>query len=261
MRPVLHAIILLAAILLTLAGPAGAQNAPASSTALLARIQQLEEDLRRLTGRVEELEFAQRRLEARQGEGAATPGPGPSPPPASPAPTAAAPEPRPTPGTPPAAAAVEPDAAARQGYVLGTLPEGTLRDRPATPPAADGYEAGLDFLQAARWAEAEQAFAAFVQENADDPRAPAASYWLGETYLLRKDYQTAAAVFARNYRTYGDGAPRAPDSLLKLGVALAALGEREKACQSFAELAKRHPNAPAPIRQELSRRRSAAGCG
>lgn len=244
---------LAALLLLTLAVPAGAQNAPASTTALLARIQQLEEDLRRLTGRLEELEYAQRRLEARQNEAAA---PAPSPPVAAAPPEAAAPA-----EEPPATAAVEPDAAARQGYVLGTVPEGSLRDRPGTPPAADGYEAGLDYLQAARWAEAEQSFAAFVQENADDPRASAASYWLGETYLLRKDYPTAAAVFARNYRTYGDDAPRAPDNLLKLGVALAAMGERDKACQSFAELAKRHPSAPVPIRQELSRRRAAAGCG
>lgn len=244
--------LLLALALLAVATPAGAQNAPAASAALLARIQQLEEDMRRLTGRLEELEFAQRRLESRQDEAAAA-----SPPPVATAP----PEVAPSAEAPPPTAAVEPDAAARRGYVLGTVPEGTLRDRPATPPAADGYEAGLDYLQAARWAEAEQAFAAFVQENADDPRAAVASYWLGETHLLRKDYQTAAAVFARNYRSYGDAAPRAPDNLLKLGVALAAMGERDKACQSFAELTRRHPNAAAPIRQELSRRSAAAGCG
>ena len=94
----------------------------------------------------------------------------------------------------------------------------------------------------------------------DDARAPTASYWLGETYFFRKDYPTAASVFARNYRTYGEVAPRAPDNLLKLGMSLAAMGDRDKACQTFAELAKRHPNAPAPIRQALSREKSAAGC-
>ena len=58
----------------------------------------------------------------------------------------------------------------------------------------------------------------------------------------------------------GQEAPRAADNLLKLGMSLAAMGERDKACQTFAELAKRHPNASAPIRQALSRERTAAGC-
>ena len=43
-------------------------------------------------------------------------------------------------------------------------------------------------------------------------------------------------------------------------MALAAMGDRDRACQTFAELAKRHPNAPAPIRQALSREKAAAGC-
>jgi tol-pal system protein YbgF len=234
------------------------------TAALEARVQQLEEELRRLTGRIEELEHAQRQLEQRLAAG--TP-PVAAAPPASL--SAAEPEAEPesaaggsqAPASRPPAVAVEPDAAARQGYVLGAIPQGAVRDQPPTATGVDRYQAGLELLQAARWAEAEQAFASFVQENPDDPRTPTASYWLGETYLLRKDYPTAAAVFARNYRTYGDQARRAPDNLLKLGVALAAMGDRERACQTFAELGRRHPDAPAPIRQALSRERSAAGCG
>lgn len=239
------------------------------TAALEARVQQLEEELRRLTGRIEELEYAQRQLEQRLAAGV---------PPMAAAPPASlsAPEPEPQPAAEPEiatevdpqipvsrppATAIEPDAAARQGYVLGAIPQGAVRDQPPAATSGDRYQAGLELLQAARWAEAEQAFASFVQENPDDPRTPTASYWLGETYLLRKDYPTAAAVFARNYRTYGEEARRAPDNLLKLGVALAAMGDRERACQTFAELGRRHPDAPAPIRQALSRERSAAGCG
>lgn len=272
---------LVRAFLLTIAVLAGAPAASAAEPlrptqlqpspptgAVASRVQQLEEDLRRLTGRIEELEFRQRQMEERL-RAAATADTPPQAAASPEPPTTVAPVPVPTARgeAPPATAeapspAIEPDVAARQGYVLGAIPEGAVRDRtpPPPPPGAASYEAGLDFLQASKWAEAEQAFAAFVQENPDDPRAPAASYWLGETYLLRKDYPTAAAVFARNYRTYGESAPRAADNLLKLGVTLAAMGDKEKACQSFEELARRHANAPAPIRQELSRRRSAVGC-
>ena len=129
------------------------------------------------------------------------------------------------------------------------------------PEGADAaYKGALDLLQAGNWADAEQSFTSFVKDYPDDARAPTASYWLGETYFFRKDYPTAASVFARNYRTYGQDAPRAPDNLLKLGMSLAAMGDRDKACQTFGELAKRHPNAPAPIQQALSREKTAAGC-
>jgi tol-pal system protein YbgF len=260
---------------------------PALRTAALeVRIARLEEELRRLTGRIEEVEYDQRQLAARMDRfvadldarlpttagdsGFAAPPAGP------PEQQAAVPSALETPEPP--VSGIEPDAAARQGYVLGTIPEDALRGQPAPrvpelpaptpgaqarlqPQGADaGYQDALDLLQAGKWADAEQAFASFVQEHPDDPRAPNASYWLGETYFFRKDYPTAAAVFARNYRTYGETGPRAPDNLLKLGMALAAMGDRDRACQTFAELAKRHANAPAPVRQALSRERSAAGC-
>jgi TolA-binding protein len=43
-------------------------------------------------------------------------------------------------------------------------------------------------------------------------------------------------------------------------MSLSAMGDKGKACQTFGELAKRHPTAPAPVRQTLARERSAAAC-
>jgi tol-pal system protein YbgF len=267
--------------------PAAAQGIDPVRAALEARIQQLEEDIRRLTGRVEELEYQQgqltTRLEklvgavderlrtvesapaapAREEPPQAVQAPEPPPvvatappPPRQPAPGAQARAPAPD---------VEPDASAQRGYVLGTIPRDAARGAPtATAPAQSGSETGYDgalkLLQAGRWPEAEKAFQDFLETNPSDSRASAAAYWLGETYYFRKDYKNAAAAFARNYRTYGPEAPRAPDNLLKLGMSLRALGDREKACQTYAELAKRHPNAPMPVRQTLTRERSAAEC-
>jgi tol-pal system protein YbgF len=257
---------------------AQAQDPTLRTAALEVRLSRLEELLRQLTGRIEEVEYAQRQTSARIDElvadldarlprqaGAA---------PAAPAPTQGAlaePEP-PRPAQP---SLIAPDESARQGYVLGTIPQDSLQGQPGAPTApqpslqarlapqgADAvYRQALDQLQAGSWADAEQTFDSFVNSYPDDPRASTASYWVGETYLFRKDYPTAASVFARNYRTYGQDAPRAPDNLLKLGMALAAMGDRAKACQTFTELGKRHPNASAPIRQALGREKTAAGCG
>lgn len=218
----------------------------------------------------------------------------PSPPLAAAAPSPPAP---PSAGRP-APPSVEGDLAARRGYVLGTIPReailgsdpgpsagGAAPARPGQPPApaapserqaarppstgappggpsaAGRWAAARDLLQKGAWEEAEDALRRFVEDFPNDPNAPTAAYWLGETFLVREDWQNAAATFARNYRTFGPDAPRAPDNLLKLGVALARLGDRDKACQTFTELDRRHPNASQAVRQALARERAAAGCG
>jgi len=131
---------------------------------------------------------------------------------------------------------------------------------PGGPTAAGRWAAARELLEKGEWEAAEEALRRYVEAFPNDPNTPTAAYWLGETFLVREDWQNAAATFARNYRTWGPEAPRAPDNLLKLGVALARLGEKDKACQTFAELDRRHPNASQAVRQALARERIAAGC-
>ncbi|BCX19670.1 MAG: hypothetical protein KatS3mg117_3352 [Geminicoccaceae bacterium] len=328
------------AALLALASPAPrpvlAQSLDAQrAAAAVARVVELEEELRRLRGRIETLELERdelrervERLEERLAtlEGA-RPEPAPEPRPAAPVVSRGGPPPStatapstppapvapsrpsppataaPSPPAPPVAATrpqapVEADLAARRGYVLGTIPREALlgtepgpaatpgptpspapASRPGqpgaaqpapsqqaarTPPggttAAGRWAAARELLQKGAWEDAEEALRRFVEDFPNDPNAPTAAYWLGETFLVREDWQNAAATFARNYRTYGPEAPRAPDNLLKLGVALARLGDKEKACQTFAELDRRHPDASQAVRQALARERVAAGC-
>ena len=96
--------------------------------------------------------------------------------------------------------------------------------------------------------------------NPEHALAPNAAYWLAETHYVRQDYGAAAAAFARNYRLYGKDDAKAPDNLLKLGMSLQGLQDSEKACRTFAELAKEFPNAPAHIQQALARERQRADC-
>jgi TolA-binding protein len=77
---------------------------------------------------------------------------------------------------------------------------------------------------------------------------------------VRKNYAAAAAAFARNYRTSGRTAATAPDNLLKLGMSLEGLGEKDQACLSYGELNKEFPDAPVHIQQALARERARAGC-
>lgn len=238
------------------------------------RLLRLEEELRALTGRVEELEHRNelllRRLEMLEGRGASG---------AVPAPPAAAAAPPAVPGSsaesaaaatagpsvpPPAAAPGEPPSApAAEAATAQTTPPKAPEVAPQAAlegTADERYRAALALLEAGEFAAAEQALSRFLEDFPDDPRAPTAAFWLGETHFFRQDFATAAAVYARNYRKYGPHAPRAAETLLKLGMSLAALGERERACQTFDELEKRHPDAPAAVRQMLRRERTATGC-
>jgi tol-pal system protein YbgF len=234
------------------------------------RLSQLEEELRRLTGRIEQLEFGQRALERRFDqlvqdldqrlrpleEGAGI--------------TAAPPlqEPRPA-----IAAPAAPPGTGEGEQALGQVPESAVlalpRPDPSTiPPPPEmrtlppqqQYDAAMELLRAGNYAGAEGGLQLFLELNPDHPLAGNAAYWLAETYYVRRNYAAAAAAFARNYRTYGKDAQKAPDNLLKLGMSLQGLGEISNACLSYDELAREFPNAPAHIQQALGRERTRAQC-
>ena len=169
----------------------------------------------------------------------------------------------------------EEDSAARQGYVLGTLPRDAIT--PSTPPPGQQaagpapmravpntprarYDAAISMLQNGDFGGARREFESFVNDYPKDALTPSAAYWLAETHYVTQDYETAAALFAKNYQTYGPNATKAPDNLLKMGMSLTQLGQMDRACQTFAELERRHPNAPVPIKQAAVRAKVGASC-
>ena len=260
------------------------QATPGERAQFEVRLGQLEEELRRLTGRIEQLEFGQRTVESRIDQliqdldvRLAPSSRAPRRPVrASTGPDAAA-------GAGSAAARIRPSAGpgADAGFgrqdsasegTLGVVPESALLDLPrpdpaaATPPANTSlpaqrqYDSAMELLRAGDYPSAERGLELFLDLNPDHPLASNAAYWMAETLYVRKNYAAAASGFARNYRTYGKDAPKAPDNLLKLGMSLFGLGDAEKACLSYAELAQEFPNAPTHIEQALDRESTRAGC-
>ncbi len=251
---------------------AQAQAEPSRLATLEVRLSRLEEELRRLTGRLEELEYADRQTQARLDKliadldvrlrgGEAAPAIAAEPAPVAEPATAMLPEADPELG---AVEPPRPDAAAEQGFVLGRIDPGAL-ERPAAPASVPDtpkghYDAALDFLQRGDFARARAELETLLRQYPDDSLAPGAAYWLAETYFVEGDADQAAALFARNYQSYGPDAPRAAENLLKMGLALTQIGKRAEACQTFSELEQRHPNAPAPVKQAAVRGKVGAGC-
>jgi len=121
------------------------------------------------------------------------------------------------------------------------------------------YNTAFALLSQANYAEAELALRAFVTQHPEHPLAGNAKYWLGETYYVRQDYQQAAITFAEGYQSYPDN-PKAPDNLLKLGMALASLGSTSDACGTYAELLRRYPDSAPTIQQRAKQERQRLAC-
>ncbi|MBL4693732.1 MAG: tol-pal system protein YbgF [Magnetovibrio sp.] len=102
---------------------------------------------------------------------------------------------------------------------------------------ADQYKAAFNLTRQARYQEAEIAFKAFIQANGEDPLVGNARYWLGETYYVRENFMEAAQVFFQAYKQFPKGI-KASDSLLKLGMSMAALDKKSEACATFGKLRK-----------------------
>ncbi len=143
-----------------------------------------------------------------------------------------------------------------------TSDQAAAANQPYALPGANAdeqYQYAFDLLRQTKYADAEKALATFVDEYPDHPLAGNASYWLGETYYVRKDYNNAALTFAETFKKYPQSG-KAPDSLLKLGMSLAALGETADACKALHELSARYPKAPDATKQRAAKEQAKNGC-
>src|SRR5215208_2059443 len=125
-------------------------------------------------------------------------------------------------------------------------------------PRADYDEACAALVQK-QYAQAEMGFRRFIQSHPRDRLVPEAMYWLGESYLQRNRAREAAEQFL-NVSTEHPNAGKAPDALLKLGVALNVLGARDRACAVFAELDRKYPQAGPAVKQGSEREQKRAKC-
>ncbi|MFD2263623.1 tol-pal system protein YbgF [Lacibacterium aquatile] len=266
---------------------------------LTIRIQQLEGEIRQLTGQIEEQSYNLQQLKVKQErfqtdaefrlselEKHATA------PAADAAATAPAAPARPlAPGqlaTTPAPAAVAPGAPPRD---LGSIPAGAanapVRLTPpgtaqtaAVPPAAAApaaaapaaaavrlpagttkqqYEYAFEFVKKQEYGSAESALRQFVTNNPNDELAGNAQYWLGETYYVRGSYADAAQQFLTGYQKYPKS-PKAPDNLLKLGLSLANTGKTKEACAAYGRFTSEYGNASEFLMRRVREERQRLAC-
>jgi tol-pal system protein YbgF len=139
----------------------------------------------------------------------------------------------------------------RTGGQLATLP-------PSRNPK-DEYDLAYGYILHKDYALAEKAFADFLKKNPNDQLTPDAHYWLGESYFQREKYQDAADSYLVVVRNF-DKSDKAPDSLLRLGQSLAAIGQKEMACASLAQVSRKYPRASASVKRGVTQEQKRAHC-
>ncbi len=85
-----------------------------------------------------------------------------------------------------------------------------------TEEEQDLYDEAFRALRELRYADAADGFTRFVEEYPDSAYAPNAQYWLGETFYVTRDFETALVVFRGLLDLY-PGSNKEGDALLKIG--------------------------------------------
>jgi len=111
------------------------------------------------------------------------------------------------------------------------------------------YQFARNFLKVGDYASAEKAFREFVLTNPDNELSGNAQYWYAETYRIRQMYTDAATAYLEGYQKYPKS-KIAPENLLKLGVSLVQMGEKDQGCLMIAGVKKQYPDATQSVLQK-----------
>jgi tol-pal system protein YbgF len=280
----------LAMVAISFALPAKAQDV----ADMVVRLGRMETQMRQMSGQIEQLQFENRRLteqlrkfqedtefrlSGQKPQGGAAPRPAQQPrprqgdafdPAAQPGAVASAPRNLASPGGAPggANAPIEADGPLDLSGVARPVPqaplEGAARSTSSVAAAGGGsarelYDEAYAAVLRKEYPQAEMGFRQLLQSHPRDRLASDAAFWLGETYYQRGRHREAAEQFLRVTTEFSRSA-KAPDSMLKLGMSLNALGAKDQACSTFAKLERDYPQASTRVRQGVEREQKRARC-
>ena len=123
----------------------------------------------------------------------------------------------------------------------------------------DQYNAALQAFQSGQFQQAEDGFKAFITANPGHRLTPDADFYIGETYFQRSRPREAAEQYLKVTTDFARSS-RAPESMVRLGQTLAALGNKDQACATFAEFGKRYPTATASVKRLADREMAKNHC-
>ncbi|PIV73038.1 MAG: tol-pal system protein YbgF [Rhodobacteraceae bacterium CG17_big_fil_post_rev_8_21_14_2_50_65_11] len=125
-----------------------------------------------------------------------------------------------------------------------TLPTTSSISGPSLAEAEQSdFNAAMADYQDGDYAAAAAGFDAYTQTYPGGALSAEAHFWRGEAEAAQGAWNRAARAYLASFSGAPD-APRAPQSLYRLGVSLGELGQRDEACLTLAEVERRYPASP-----------------
>jgi len=144
------------------------------------------------------------------------------------------------------------------GTVITETAERNEKILPDTTPEKQ-YEFAISFIKVGDYETAEFALREFVDFNPKHKLAGNAQYWYGETFRVRQLYQDAATAYLDGYQKYPKS-KKAPVNLLKLGVMLVQIGEKEQGCSMILGVKVQYPEANQSVIQKAEYEKKKFNC-
>jgi len=116
-------------------------------------------------------------------------------------------------------------------------------------PAKEQYDFAVSFMKVGDYETAELALREFIDKNKSHTLAGSAQYWYGETFRIRQLYSDAATAYLDGYQNYPKSS-KAPENLLKLGSTMVELGEKDQGCKMIKGIKKQYPKASQSVLQK-----------
>jgi len=123
----------------------------------------------------------------------------------------------------------------------------------------DSYKAAYGHVLSGDYGVAETEFRQYIQSYPNSTKSADANFWLGEALYSQGKYNDAAKTFLNAHQKYGTS-EKAPEMLLKLGMSLAALDNKDTACATLHEVTKRYPKASKAVVSKVASEEKRLAC-
>jgi len=135
------------------------------------------------------------------------------------------------------------------GAVVQENPENLTKLLPDNKSPGEQYEFAISFMKIGDYETAEFALKEFITTHKEHDLAGNAQYWYGETFRIRQLYSDAATAYLDGYQNYPKS-QKAADNLLKLGITMVQLGEKDQGCSMIIGVKKQYPKASKSVLQK-----------
>jgi len=121
-------------------------------------------------------------------------------------------------------------------------PEVASREQHSSPEEEQAaYDRAFQALKELRYSDAANGFRDFIEKYPGSDLADNAHYWLGESYYVTRNYEIALQAFQDLIDKYPDS-PKAGDALLKIGFTHYELKQWDQARAALEQVQKQYPD-------------------